>query len=139
MMIKMKNYFMNITSIIRLYLEVNYSGQKIGNPWNVQEGLVNVILMKLTIVFSGVFIGLILLIGVRSKLLLLLALLVFVLSIWKVFKRKLESKIDFYKLELSYTRLNRKIRIIYFMISIMLLICSVFLMVYLIKWILMLR
>jgi len=131
---------MKVNKLISLYLDVNYAGQKIGNPWNVKEGLVNIILMKLSIISSGLFIGLLLLIGLRSKLLLLVLLLTFVLFIWRTFKKKLhESKIDFSKLELRYTQLNKKIRLTYFIVSMAFLIISIFLMIYSIKWVLMLR
>lgn len=125
--------------MLRKYLIINYSGQRIGNPWNVDGGLVNIILMEISFVSSGLFLGFIRLIGFRSKIIILGLLFVIILAIMKFLKERIESRIDFLFLEASYISLKRYTKISYFIISILLLVLSVLSMMYLIKVILMLR
>jgi len=128
-----------ITKLIELYLIINYSGQKIGNPWNVKQGLINIILMEISFLISGIFMGFYALFGFRSLHIILILLLLLILLIWKYGERRIKTEIDFVRLESVHTRLKKSTRIIYFIISLLLIFFCVFSMFYLIKLVLMLK
>ena len=129
----------NMKKILFLYLKINYTSQKIGNPWNIEGGLVNIILMHISFILSGLFTGVYLLVGFRSLLLILFLLLILILLVWKYLGDRVKLNIDFEALDYSYQRTSLILKIIYFTIAILLIFSSILAMFYLIKILLMLR
>lgn len=121
------------------YLLINYSGQRIGNPWDVNKGLVRLILMHISFLMSGVLIGIYLLVGLRSLPLILILIFVEMHLVWKYLRQKIEDAIKFQILENGYVQLNRFTRIFYFVLSVLMIFGVVLSMFYLIKIILILR
>lgn len=121
------------------YLLINYSGQRIGNPWNVNTGLVRLVLMHISFLMSGLLTGLYLLVGLRSLPLILILIFIEIHLIWKYLGRKIGHVIKIQILEDRYVKLNRFTRIFYFALSILMIFGVVLCLFYLIKIILMLR
>lgn len=89
------------------YLLMNYCGQKIGNKYNVNKGLIYLINYKLSFLISGVLIALMVSLKLNTWLILIL-IGVFVYSFRIFFDEKLLTKVNFKRLEDDYKKLSKK-------------------------------
>lgn len=120
------------------YLLMNYCGQKIGNKYNVNKGLINLINYKLSFLISGVFIALMVSLKLNTWLILIF-IGVFVYSFRTYFDKKISTKINFKKLEFDFKKLLKKTIIINSILSFIFFCLHIFYLVFslkITKWIL---
>lgn len=119
--------------LIKFYLRVNYCSQKIGNKYNVEGGVVNKILLEWSFITSGIVLGVLILLRLRSVPFIILIIMAYVYVFRILFEKRIKNMIDFKSLELFYNKTPRSIRNFYFFLGIVFLVLSIFIMIYIIK------
>ena len=125
--LKMKN------NLIKRFLEIHYFGQKIGRIYFVNKGTVSIIFAEVFFISLGLFGGIMIAIGIRSPLITTILAVTPAYIIANIIEKKLLNRIDFEILELSYQKSSRIKRILYFVLSVLMLISSLALMLLIIK------
>ena len=125
--LKMKN------NLIKRFLEIHYFGQKIGSIYFVNDGTVRIIFTEIFFILEGLFLGIIIVIGIRSPLIAAIMAVTPAYIISNIIEKKLLNRIDFKLLELSYQKSSRIKRILYFVLSVLVFISSLALMLLIIK------
>lgn len=117
-----------------LYLLINYCGQKIGNKYYPQKGLINVIQTELSFITIGIIIGLLTAFKIiTSPIIGAIFAGLYIFLFRMIFDAKLNKKIDFKRLEDNYLKTSLFRKRFYFIISIVIFVGSVFPMVYIVK------
>ena len=126
--------FLNMkNNLINRFLEIHYFGQKIGRIYFVNKGTVRIIFSEIFFILGGLFLGIIIVIGIRGPLIAAIMAVTPAYIIANIIEKKLLNRIDFKLLELSYKKSSRIKRILYFVLSVLMLISSLALMLLIIK------
>ena len=116
-----------MNKIIELYLNINYSGQRILNKHNSKKGLIYMMGVQITFVLSGFIIWIMVQVfGRINPMVGACSLGLFVFVFRNVFDRKIYRKINFDRLNVFYNEQSLYGRISYTVLSILLLLLCIF-------------
>lgn len=116
-----------IDKLLKTYLDIHYCNQKLGNKFNVQNGLVNIILFELSFLMAGLFLCILVFLGIKNTILVAVLTIVFIYLYRTLFDEKLKAKIDFDQLEIRYEKLSKTSKHLYFVLAIVFFVSSIFL------------
>ena len=119
--------------LVNIYLKINFFGQKIGNRYNVNKGVVHIILFEISFVSSGIIIGLLGWFGFTSPLWVAIITGLSVYLIWYFYYSRIENSIEFEYFEECYQESKKNKRMVYFILMLFMLFTSILIMIFSIK------
>jgi len=117
----------------RMYILINYCGQRAtGNFFNTRS-IINAAMFELSFVTLPILFVLLKVLQLRNPLIASALAFGFVMLLWKIFEPRIKKNIDFEYCEHYYESLRKGMRVLYFILTILILIASFLFMVFSIK------
>ncbi|MEN8185958.1 MAG: hypothetical protein ABFS12_03685 [Bacteroidota bacterium] len=120
-------------NFIDIYIKINYCGQKIGNKFFPEKGLINIIGFEISFISSGIFIGLFGGVGLKIPLLGALIIGIHVLILRFYLDKLLRRKIDMEYLANYCKNQSRSKQILFMILSLLFFVICFILMIYIAK------
>ena len=119
-----------ISNIWRTYVLINYCGQRAtGNFFN-KRSIINAAMFELSFLTAPILFVLLKSIQVRDPLLASALAFGFVILLWKMFESRIENNIDFEYCEAYYRSLRKSVRILYFILTVLILTLTFLFMIF---------